>query len=301
MTEASSNKPVQTSDRLDVKGMIREASRRVSVSDLVRLGHKTLAVLSQEKMEELVNQAVKNIVGKYRALAAGLGDVSQEQVEKESQEEFKELLSQYQEATQAKQALEQGASTMQSEIEELKKELETQKSIADGKLSEEAERLLVVGFKDFEHELNRIAAKVFERRRMMLEANGETPEAQAEFRQVEERLGAIIQRLLAQQRELFFGAGGRYARDREVALLEKRLDKMYAQLQAMESALKALSSQKLLTNTHVQTILRGLGLLDDDKYAERRKGMLKVVFEQNVRLRQEIQGLRSEQTTAAAG
>lgn len=280
-------------DHLDVRGMIREASRRVSVDDLVRQGRKTISVLSKEKIEEMVNQAVKTIVAKYRALAAGV--VSEEQIEKESQEEFKELYQQYQETNKAKQTLEQTASSMTVEIEDLKKELDAQKRIAEGKLSEEAEKLLIVGFKDFEHELNRIAAKVWEKRRMMLEGEGISPEAMAEWKQIEEKLGGMIQRLVEQHRDLFFSGSG--ARDRYVVLLEKRLEKMYTQLKAMEEALRAISSQKLLTNQGVQNLLRGLGLLEDDKYAEKRKGMLKIVLQQNVQLRKDLEELESKRTS----
>jgi hypothetical protein len=284
-------------DRLDVKGMIREASRRVSVQDLVKKGTKTISVLSKDKIDEMVNLAVKNIVAKYRALAAGFGDVSAEQLEKESQAEFQDIYQQYQETNKAKQTLEQTAGAMSAEIEQLQKELQTQKSIAEGKLSEEAEKLLIVGFKEFEHELMRIAGKVFEKRKLMIEG-GDTPEAVAEWKPCEERLSAIIKKLIEQQRELFFGAGGKYARDREVAMLEARLAKMASQFKAMEEALRAISNQKLLTNQNIQNLLRGLGMLDDDKYAEKRKGMLKVVLQQNIKLRQDLKEFEAKQAAA---
>jgi len=284
-------------DRLDVKGMIREASRRVSVQDLVKKGTKTISVLSKDKIDEMVNLAVKTIIAKYRALAAGIGGVSEEQLEKESQAEFQDIYQQYQETNKAKQTLEQTAGAMSAEIEQLQKELSTQKSIAEGKLSEEAEKLLIVGFKEFEHELMRISGKVFEKRKLMIEG-GETPEAAAEWKPCEDRLSAIIKKLIEQQRELFFGAGGKYARDREVAMLEARLAKMASQFKAMEEALRAISNQKLLTNQNIQNLLRGLGMLDDDKYAEKRKGMLKVVLQQNIKLRQDLKDFEAKQAAA---
>ncbi len=267
--------------------MIAQASTKVSVNELVKKGTKTISLLSKEKIEAMVNQAVKNIISKYRMIAAGFGDVKDEEVEKESQAEFNELMQQYQDANKAKADLEASKGEMEANFESLQKELETQKAIADGKLSEEAEKMMVVGFKEFEHELNKIAAKVYEKRKQILEAGGESPEAIAEFKQVEEKLNAIIKRLLENQRELFFGAGGRYARDREVALLEKRMEKMYEQMRTMENALKLFSNQKLLTNQQVANMMRSLGMLED-KNAEKRKGMLSVVLAQNLKLRKEL-------------
>ena len=42
---------------IDVQGMIRQASHRVSVDELVKKGRKTISMLSREKIDELINQA----------------------------------------------------------------------------------------------------------------------------------------------------------------------------------------------------------------------------------------------------
>jgi len=57
---------------IDVQGMIRQASKRVSVDRLVQQGKRYINVLSKDKIDELINQAVKNIADKYRAIAAGI-------------------------------------------------------------------------------------------------------------------------------------------------------------------------------------------------------------------------------------
>jgi hypothetical protein len=66
---------------IDVKGMIRQASARVQVDQLVKQGKKYISLLSKEKMEELINQAVRNIVDKYRAMAAGVAQVPVAQIQ----------------------------------------------------------------------------------------------------------------------------------------------------------------------------------------------------------------------------
>src|SRR5262245_1386449 len=125
---------------IDVKGMIRQASARVQVDQLVRQGKKYISVLSKEKMEELINQAVKNIVDKYRAMAAGVAQVPVAQIEAESKQEFNELLSQYQQTAKAKNELESSKQALDSELDDLRKDLEKQKALADGRLNEEAEK-----------------------------------------------------------------------------------------------------------------------------------------------------------------
>ena len=99
-------RPPAGAKMIDVKGMIRQASARVQVDQLVRQGKKYISLLSKEKMEELINQAVKNIVDKYRAMAAGVAQVPVAQIEAESKQEFNELLTQYQQTTKAKNELE---------------------------------------------------------------------------------------------------------------------------------------------------------------------------------------------------
>jgi len=133
---------------IDVKGMMRQASSRVSIDQLVKQGKKSISLLSKEKMDELINQAVKNIVDKYRAMAAGVG-VPVEQIQAESKDEFNELMRTYQETAKAKTQLETSKELLDGELDELRKDLEKQKALAEGRLSEEAEKALVIGFKEF--------------------------------------------------------------------------------------------------------------------------------------------------------
>src|SRR6185295_13214885 len=215
---------------IDVKGMIRQASARVQVDQLVKQGKKYISLLSKEKMEELINQAVKNIVDKYRAMAAGVAQVPVAQIEAESKQEFSELLTQYQQTAKAKTDLEMSKQALDGELEELRKDLEKQKALADGRLSEEAEKTLIVGFKEFERELDKQVVKVFEKRKSIL---AETNPAEApELKEVEAAIRPIIARLVAAERERFQMSGGQ---SRETQLLEKRMEKLYAQIAAMES------------------------------------------------------------------
>jgi hypothetical protein len=178
------SRPAQSGTKMiDVKGMIRQASARVQVDQLVKQGKKYISLLSKEKMEELINQAVKNIVDKYRAMAAGVAQVPVAQIEAESKQEFSELLNQYQQTAKAKTDLESSKQALDAELEDLRKDLERQKALADGRLNEEAEKALIVGFKEFERELDKQVVKVFEKRKIILQENN--PEGVAELKSIE--------------------------------------------------------------------------------------------------------------------
>lgn len=261
---------------IDVKGMMRQASQRVSIDQLVKQGKKSISLLSKEKMDELINQAVKNIVDKYRAMAAGVAQVPVEQIQAESKDEFNELMRNYQETAKAKAQLETSKELLDGELDELRKDLEKQKALAEGRLSEEAEKALVIGFKEFERELDKQVVKVFEKRKAILAESN--PEEAPELKQVEAVIRPIIARLVAAERERFQMGGGQ---SRETQLLEKRIEKLYAQIAAMENALRTISQSKVYSNQQINNVLRQLGLSNEDKNAEKKKEMLKFVLTAN--------------------
>jgi len=271
-----SRPPSSAAKMIDVKSMMRQASQRVNIDQLVKQGKKTISLLSKEKMEELINQAVKNIVDKYRAMAAGVVQVPVEQMQAESKEEFNELMRTYQETAKAKSQLENSKELLDGELEELRKDLEKQKALAEGRLSEEAEKALVIGFKEFERELDKQVVKVFEKRKAILAETN--PEEAPELKQVEAVIRPIIARLVAAERERFQMAGGQ---SRETQLMEKRIEKLYAQIAAMESALRTISQSKVYSNQQINNVLRQLGLTNEDKNAEKKKEMLKFVLDAN--------------------
>jgi tetratricopeptide (TPR) repeat protein len=280
---------------IDVQGMIRQASKRVSVDKLVQQGKKYISVLSKERIDELINQAVKNVADKYRALAAGVTGLGPDQVEAESRQEFQELLHTYQETAKAKSDLENSRQALDVELDELRKDLEKQKALADGRLSEEAEKALIIGFKEFERELDKQVVKVFEKRKLILQ-DSENPDALAELKGVENAIRPIISRLVSAERERFRMSGGQ---SRETAMLEKRIEKLYAQIGALEAALKTITSSKVYSNQQIQNVLRQLGLAQEDKNFEKKKEMLKVVLSANKDIRSKSKALEEKGITLA--
>lgn len=80
---------------IDASGMIFQASARVPVGRLLRSGRKAVNILSADKIDELVNRAVRRIVDKYRVVDASSAPVPPSQIVAEARQEFDSLLAQY--------------------------------------------------------------------------------------------------------------------------------------------------------------------------------------------------------------
>src|SRR5262245_14865060 len=80
---------------LDINGMICQASTRVPVGRLLRWGRKAVNLLSRDKIDQLINRAVRTIVDKYRVVDFSSTQVPQSQIAAEARKEFDSLLAQY--------------------------------------------------------------------------------------------------------------------------------------------------------------------------------------------------------------
>jgi len=200
----------------------------------------------------------------------------------------------YQQTAKAKTDLEMSKQLLDGELDELRKDLQKQKDLADGRLSEEAEKALVIGFKEFERELDKQVVKVFEKRKTILQQTN--PEQVPELKEVENVIRPIIARLVAAERERFQMAGGQ---SRETQLLEKRIEKLYAQINAMETALRTISQSKVYSNQQINNVLRQLGLTNEDKNAEKKKEMLKFVLDANKGINKDGAALAAKGITLA--
>jgi hypothetical protein len=79
---------------IDVQGMIRQASNRVAVKELLKKGKKDIVLLSREKIDELINRSVRTVVEKHHGAGGFAGDATVAQMQAESRAHFNELLRQ---------------------------------------------------------------------------------------------------------------------------------------------------------------------------------------------------------------
>jgi hypothetical protein len=91
-------------------------------------------------------------------------------------------------------------------------------------------------------------------------------------------------------------AGGQ---SRETLMMEKRLEKLYAQIGALENALKTITSSKVYSNQQIQNVLRQLGLAQEDKNFEKKRDMLKIVLTANKDIRLQAKTLEEKGITLA--
>jgi len=262
---------------IDVEGMMRQASTRVRVDHLVRTGKKYVQLLSRATIDELINKSVQTIVDKHRNAPSAA------RIEAESRVEFEELLHQYQQTADATSAVEQSKKMLEGEFEEIRFELDPEGPPANVRTAP------LGAFEDFVRELDRQVGQVFRVRSLILERSG-SPQAASELSRVEEVLRSLLSKLVQVERERFAVSGGGV---REIAILQKRLEKLLAHIATMEAALLTLSTAKTFSNQQVQNLLRELGLVQEDKNFEKKREMLKIVLDTN-------QGIRTKARELAA-
>ena len=211
---------------IDVEGMIRQSSTRVSVDQLVRNGKRYIHLLSRSKIDELINRSVKTIVDKHRVTADRRGAASAARIQADARAEFEELLQQFQRTADATSAVERSRTALDEGLQEASFELDPARP-------------------------------------------AETAPAPSEG-------------------------------PRELATLQKRLDKLQAYVVTLEAALKTLSTAKAFSNQQVQNILRELGLAPEDKNFEKKKDMLKIVLQANQGIRRKARELAARGITLDA-
>jgi septal ring factor EnvC (AmiA/AmiB activator) len=87
---------------------------------------------------------------------------------------------------------------------------------------------------------------------------------------------------------------------RELQVLERRIQKLMAHIAALENALRTISNSKLYSNQQIQNLLRDLGLLNSDKFYEKKKEMLKIVLSSNLDLRKKAKELEDQGITLSS-
>jgi hypothetical protein len=281
---------------VDVEGMLRQASTRVSVDHLIKKGKKYIQVLSREKIDELINRSVKTIVDKHRVTATHRHATSAAQIEADSRAEFEELLLQYQQTADVKSAVAHSKQALEQELEEIRFELVPEEAWKEAPQRGDVRTEPRGDFEDFIRALDKQVIRMFEVRKTILERSA-SPEAMAELGRVEDLLRTMLAKIIQGERERFTVPAGDV---REVALLRKRMDKLTAYIATLEAALKTLSTAKTFSNQQVQNLLRDLGLAPDDKNLERKKEMLKVVLSANQGIRKKARELAARGITLDA-
>jgi hypothetical protein len=277
---------------IDVRSIVRQASTRVEVQQLTNRKSKNLLVLSVEKLDELVRQTVTDIVARHHrdsSLAPG--------IVVEAQKEFVEVFSQYQAAVMAKNELQAAKESLGQELDQLKTYLEQQKlpHVPTERRAPNQSRVTPVSdLKTFEIELKKIVAQVFDCRRSPLEVNGRS-DSGAVLWKVEERFRAVVAQIVRAEIERAPPKDAAY-QGQKIVVLEKRIQKLCQQIGALEGALSTIANSKPYSSQQFQSLVRQIGLWQEDKNHEKKRGILRVVLQENLEIQR---GLRKPAATKA--
>jgi hypothetical protein len=277
---------------IDVRHALLQSSSRVQVAQLAKQGRKTISLLSKERIAELIDHALRQLVDRYRAAAAPVPVDP-----KTAAENVKELLQDFQSAAQARTDLEVSRQVIREELDVLREQVAREKAIAEGRLEEDLEKAQFLGSPEFDRRLTAILAGVFEQRKSAMAAT-EPPEALDELAKLQPPMQDLILRVAREERAKHRARTGVDAR--ATSMLEKRIEKLYAQLAALENALKMISTSKLTNNQQVMNALRQLGLLNEDKYFEKKREMLKIVLDTNKVIRRDARDLEARGITLSS-
>jgi hypothetical protein len=294
MTEPAASDPNRL---IDVRKALLASSNRVQVAQLARQGKRTVSLLSKERMAELIDQAVRGLVGRFRDAAIGATPVVAPSNDKSAVEKLQELLQQYEETSKAKADLEVSRQVLHEELDDIRQSIAHEKARAEGLIEEDLENVTYLGTADFDREIQAIIGRVFDTRQSVLAAS-EPPEVMKELGSLQPPIRDLVFRVIKEQRARFrvrTGAGAK-----EISLLEKRIEKLYSQLAALENALDMISTSKLQSSQAIQSALRQLGLVNDDKYFEKKREMLKIVLDTNKDIRKNASDLEAQGITLAS-
>jgi hypothetical protein len=281
---------------IDVRRALLASSSRVQVAQLARQGKKTISLLSKDRMAELINQSVRQLVGRFRDVAAGATPTIAPSSDRSAVEKLQELLQDYEETSKARADLEVTRQLLHEELDDVRKHIAYEKSRAEGLIEEDLTHAQFLGTADFDREMKTIIARVFDTQKASL-AEAESPEALKALGQLHPRIEALVFKVVQEQRARFRVRTG--SEGKQIALLEKRVEKLYTQLAALENALEMISSSKQSSQA-VLNALRQLGLVNEDKYFEKKKEMLKFVLDTNKDIRKTARDLEARGITLSS-
>jgi hypothetical protein len=282
---------------IDVRKALLASSNRVQVAQLARQGKKTVSLLSKERMADLIDQAVRQLVGRFRDAAIGATPVVAPSDDKNAVEKLQELLQTYEETSKAKADLEVSRQVLHEELDDIRKSIAHEKARAEGLIEEDLDHVTYLGTADFDREIKAIIGRVFDTRKSVLAAS-EPPEVMKELAGLQPPVQDLVFKVIKEQRERFrvrTGAGAK-----QISLLEKRIEKLYSQLAALENALGMISNSKVQNNQAILNAMRQLGLVNDDKYYEKKREMLKFVLDTNKDIRKSAKELEAQGITLSS-
>jgi predicted RNase H-like nuclease (RuvC/YqgF family) len=274
---------------IDVRRVIAAASHRATLDQLTSQGRTTVSLLSKARMGELIDRAIRDLVEHYRDEARNRKTRPEEPLEKSAYESLQELIKEVESANQAKAELEGSRQSLLSELGELRDALAREKRRAEEEHEDALDRSPFLGVADFDRHLAAVITRVCEAQIPPPDVE-KPPGFLKEWGQIEKLVRQSVLAVVKEERARYRAP----ARDnKELWKMERRVEKLYTELDALEHAIKLISNSKVPNNAAVQNALRELGILVEDKNYEKKKEMLKFVLDTNQQIRKSSRELEA--------
>lgn len=272
---------------INVRQVIDANARRVSLWDLASEGKKSIKVINLKRINESLGLAMDQTLRKYEKQ---IGHVLRQKIEHEATRNFLELMDLHQKVVEAKTVDDRYRKDLESELFRLREDLQKH----EGSLSAERNRaidqhsfmLSEDGFQDLEKHLRRVlGAFMNEERRLQIAEHG--PEILRGMNETEKALGEVLRRILEEERRRVFEQQERI-RTQEIDVLERRIDKLKESLTLREQALDQMARLKA-GDPGIASIYSSVqGLSERENNLAKKREMLRVIFEKNLELREQL-------------
>lgn len=250
-----------------LRDAIKQLAFRTSVDRLKKQGVTQVNVLGLDRIAALIEAAV------HRSLKSRLVGSDREVVADATKAEFLRLLRSNEDLQREKSEVERMRERAEEELDALRRELAQQQSALKLKL----ERPDAAAAGRWQGEDDAIAGKVA----AVVQALAHAGPASAD--DVQRRLTELVMDVVSDERRAAETARQALA-DRDVAAMQRRIEKLTESLSLTEHKLQQLSAQRSL-DTGISSIYREVqGLAPGDARAETKKGMMAAILEANLRL-----------------
>lgn len=259
--------------RETLRAAVKQMARRTPLAQLRKQGVKEVDVLGIDRVVGMIEEAV------HRGLKSRLYGIEREAVADATKAEFLRLLRSNEDLQRTQTELERLKARAEDEVDQLRRELEAQKQLLAQRLEEgRRERRLHDESQDA-----RITAQVGELFREFERAPG------TDLAALQDKVLELVMSLLGRERAAVAEVESAL-RDREVGILQRRIQKLGDTLTETERRLREVAALKHLDQGISSVYRQVQGLTGSEPDYRRRRELMAEIFEANLRLQRKQGG-----------
>jgi hypothetical protein len=253
--------------RETLKEAVKKMAVKTSLDNLKKRGVKEVNVLGVDRIIGLIDEAV------HRSLKSHLYGVEREAVTEATKAEFLRMLKSNEDLQRTKSEIEKLKDRAEEEVDHLRRELESQRKALAQRLEQgEVERR-----RKLEGDDARLAARVDEMFTVLSAQPG------VSLAQVQERVVELVAELVGSERRTAQEAHTAL-HDREVDLLQRRINKMTETLDLTERRLREVAAMKDI-DPGISSLYRDVqGLAASETQYARKRELMAQIFQANLDL-----------------